>query len=382
MAGRAIHPLHEHISFKILDLIAGIPYIRPQKMEYVAMQKASSKILVIRLSSLGDLVLMMPMLRSLRAGFPAAEIHLLCKEKYTGLFEGSDCVNRIIVVEGGGLGELMRIRSWLSRERYDVIIDAHNVIRSNILFHTLGAPKRLQIAKCDLKKLLLIRGKTNLYGAVLPQSERYRELARGLGVEIRETFEELAVPETAARGAERALSSFGAPGGRLIAFAPGARWGTKRWPQECYAELITAVSRLGCGAVIIGGPEDAAANAKVARMSNRAPLDLTGKLSIMESAAVLRRCTALVTNDSAPLHLAEAVGTPVVAFFGPTVREFGYYPRLARSRVLEVALPCRPCSRNGARQCPYGTTECLTAIGPSVALEALAEVLEETKAHA
>ncbi|HEY5133641.1 MAG TPA: glycosyltransferase family 9 protein [Candidatus Krumholzibacteriaceae bacterium] len=345
------------------------------------MLQASSKILVIRLSSLGDLVLMMPMLRALRAGFPAAEIHLLCKEKYTGLFEGSDCVDRIIVVKEGGLGELMRIRSWLSHERYDVIIDAHNVIRSNILFHTLGAPKKLQIAKCDLKKLLLIRGKTNLYRTVVSQSGRYRELARRLGADIRKVFEELPVPETAVRGAERALSSSGPVGRRLIAFAPGARWRTKRWPQECYAELITGVSRLGYEAVIIGGPDDAAANANVARMSNRAPLDLTGKLSIMESAAVLRRCTALVTNDSAPLHLAEAVGTPVVAFFGPTVREFGYYPRLVRSRVLEVALPCRPCSRNGARKCPYGTTECLTAIGPSVALETLVEVLEETKAR-
>jgi len=351
-------------------------------MEDVAMPRASSKILVIRLSSLGDLVLMMPMLGALRAGFPGAEIHLLCKEKYTGLFEGSDRIDRIVVVKGGGLGELMRIRSWLSLERYDVIIDAHNVIRSNILFHTLGAPKKLQIAKGELRKLLLIRGKTNLFRTVESQSGRYRELTRRLGVEVPEVFDELPVPEAAVRGAERALSSAESPGRHLVGFAPGARWRTKRWPEECYAELITGVSRLGYEAVIIGGSDDAAANARVARLSNRAPLDLTGKLSIMESAAVLRRCAALVTNDSAPLHLAEAVGTPVVAFFGPTVREFGYYPRLARSRVLEVALPCRPCSRNGARRCPYGTTECLTAIGPSRALDTLVEVLQETEARA
>jgi len=344
------------------------------------MRQASSKILVIRLSSLGDLVLMVPMLRALRAGFPAAEIHLLCKEKYTGLFEGSDCVDRIIVMKTGGLGELMRIRSWLSLERYDVIIDAHNVIRSNLLFHTLSAPKKFQLRKSDLKKLLLIRGKTNFYGTAVSQSGRYRELARRLGVDLRETFEELVVPETAVRGAERALASSHVSSGRLIAFAPGARWGTKRWPEECYAELISEVSRLGYHAVIIGGLDDAAANARVARMSNRAPLDLTGRLSILESAAVLKRSGALVTNDSAPLHLAEAVGTPVVAFFGPTVREFGYYPRLVRSKVLEVSLPCRPCSRNGARQCPYGTVECLTAIGPSAALETLVEVLEGAKA--
>ena len=113
-----------------------------------------------------------------------------------------------------------------------------------------------------------------------------------------------------------------------------------------------------------------------------APLDLTGRLSILESAAVLKRCAALVTNDSAPLHLAESVGTPVVAFFGPTVREFGYFPRLPRSRALEVSLRCRPCSRNGARRCPYGTKECLAAIPPERAMEELAPLLDEREVRA
>ena len=87
-----------------------------------------------------------------------------------------------------------------------------------------------------------------------------------------------------------------------------------------------------------------------------------------------------MTNDSAPLHLAEAVGTPVIAFFGPTVREFhGYFPRLPASRALETPLPCRPCSRNGKRPCPYGTKECLTSIEPSMALEEILQALGETR---
>jgi heptosyltransferase-2 len=117
----------------------------------------------------------------------------------------------------------------------------------------------------------------------------------------------------------------------------------------------------------------------VAELSRSVPRNLTGALSIIETAAVLKWCRALVTNDSAPLHLAEAVGTPAIAFFGPTVREFGYFPRLPASRALETALPCRPCSRNGKRACPYGTKECLTSIEPSVALEALFQALGETR---
>jgi len=341
------------------------------------MLQASGKILVIRLSSLGDLILMVPMLRALRSGLPGAEIHLACKEKYAGLYEDNGFLDRIIVVRRGGLSELIELRSTLSSERYGTIIDAHNVLRSNILFHTLHARRKLQIRKNELKKLLLIRGKTNLYTRDISQAERYAALARELGIAVSDDFEGLPIPGSATKGAQRALARAGWSGKPLVAFAPSARWKTKTWPEEYYARLIGAISRRGCQPVLIGGAEDSAANARVALMSGGAAFDLTGTLSIIESAAALKQCGALVTNDSAPLHLAEAAGTPVVAFFGPTVREFGYYPRLARSRVLERALPCRPCSRNGARACPYGTKECLSAIDPAAALETLIALLEE-----
>jgi heptosyltransferase-2 len=343
------------------------------------MPRTSAKILVIRLSSLGDLILMVPMLRALRSGFPDREIHLVCKERYTGLFDGNELLDRIIVVQNGGMGELVRIRSWLDMERYDTIIDAHNVIRSNLLFHTLRARRKYQIRKDELKKSLLILGKLNLYRRAISQADRYARLARMLGVEMTGENGELSVPERSADRAERTLSHAGLGGTPLVAFAPGARWRTKRWPEEHYAELIAGVSRRGWQPILIGGADDAALNARIAHMSRVKALDLTGSLSILESAALLRRCSALATNDSAPLHLAESVGTPVLAFFGPTVREFGYFPLLARSRVLQATLSCRPCSRNGARPCPYGTRECLTAIKASQALESLLGLLEETR---
>jgi heptosyltransferase-2 len=343
------------------------------------MLQARGKILIIRLSSLGDLILLVPMMRALRAGFPYREIHLVCKEKYAGLFEGSDFFDRLIMVRQGRLGELIRIRSWLNVEAYDVIIDAHNVIRSNILFHTLRADRKLQIRKDEMKKLVLILFKKNLYPRPISQAARYGALAGALGLEMGDAFAELPVPSRAARGAEQALAKANWNGKPLVAFAPGARWMTKRWPEECYAELVAEVSRLGWESVLVGGAEDSEVNAAIARMSRAMPLDLTGALSVIESAALLKRCGALVTNDSAPLHLAEAVGTPVLAFFGPTVKEFGYSPRHERSRIIEKALPCRPCSRNGARQCPYGTRECLTAIKVTDALEKLVCMLEETR---
>jgi len=343
------------------------------------MRQASGKICIIRLGSLGDLVLMAPMLMALRSSFPSKEIHLVCKERYAGLFDGGGLVDSIIPVRRGDFREIAELRSALSRAGYETIIDAHGVIRSNLLFHALRAPRKLQIRKDELKKAALIIGKKNLYRCVTSQTERYAEIARRLGVEMSEPYAELPVPQSATRSAETALARAGRGGMPLVAFAPGARWPTKRWPTERFARLIFEASARGCEPLLIGGAEDAAANAEVAELSRSAPRNLTGALSILESAAVLKRCGALVTNDSAPLHLAEAVGTPVIALFGPTVREFGYFPRLPASRALETALPCRPCSRNGKRACPYGTKECLTSIEPSAALEALLQALGKTR---
>jgi len=335
------------------------------------MPQAAGRICVIRLSSLGDLILMVPMLRALRASFPSKEIHLVCKLKFAGLFDGGGLVDTLIPVKRGDLRELVELRAILGRAGYETIVDAHGVIRSSLLFYSLRAPRKIRIRKDELKKAALILGKANLYRSATSQAQRYAELARRLGADIREENAGLPLPASALRRADAVMEEIGRGSGLPIAFAPGARWPTKRWPAEHFARLISEASSRGLVPLLIGGSEDRATNAEVARLSRSAPLDLTGALSIIESAAVLKRCAALVTNDSAPLHLAEAVGTPAIAFFGPTVREFGYYPRLPASRALEMALPCRPCSRNGKRPCPYGTKECLASIEPARALEAL-----------
>lgn len=337
----------------------------------------TSKTLVIRLSSLGDLILLVPLLRALHAACPKGEVTLVTKKMYAGLFEGNEYLDHLILVKEGGIRELLRLRSELVRQRYDMIVDAHHVIRSNLLFHTIRAEKKLQIRKDEVRKIMLIRGKTNLYQRIVSQSDRYASIGERLGVDMKRGDGALPIPEMARAKAESILS--GDPPARLgfIALAPGGRWQTKRWPGEHFTRLIADVAGRGYAPVLIGGAEDRASNGEIATQSSCLAIDLTGTLSIIESAAVLKRCAALVTNDSAPLHLAEAVGTPVVAFFGPTVREFGYFPRLERSVSLEVGLPCRPCSRNGARACPYGTKECLTSITPPEALDALLGMLDE-----
>jgi heptosyltransferase-2 len=107
-------------------------------------------------------------------------------------------------------------------------------------------------------------------------------------------------------------------------------------------------------------------------------VDACGSLSLMETAAVLKRAAVLVTNDSAPLHISEAVGTPVVALFGPTVSQFGYFPLLEESEALEKEIDCRPCSRNGARPCHIEKRDCLDTIGPREVIAAVNRILGST----
>ncbi|UCF04588.1 MAG: glycosyltransferase family 9 protein [bacterium] len=336
---------------------------------------SAPKVLVLRFSSLGDLVLMTPLLSSLRRGLPGGTIHLACKEQFMGLFEGGRVLDRLHTLPEGGYRELFELWSKLRKEHFDIVIDAHNVIRSNILYHTLRAPRKLQLTKEHIRKGMLIRGKRNLYGKIVHQTEGYLDLARRLGIEEVECDPSLEIPDTAALRAQEFIEGACMGGRTIVAIAPGARWETKRWPLEWSVQTARALANDNIGIVLVGGADDEELAGTIASSVSPPIPNAAGALSILETAALLRSCRLLITNDSAALHLAEAVSTPVVAIFGPTVREFGYFPRLPRSIMLEADLPCRPCSRNGAKPCPLGTKECLTAITPDAVLDALRRVL-------
>ena len=159
-----------------------------------------------------------------------------------------------------------------------------------------------------------------------------------------------------------------------IALAPGSIWGTKRWPW--YANLAAALCdryRL----VVVGGSDDAALAAEIVRAAGRDHvLDATGRLPLLASAELIRRCAALVTNDSAPQHLASAVGTPTVTIFGPTVPEFGFGPLAGRHASAGVAgLGCRPCHDHGPPACPRGHFRCMRDLGIGDVQATLATVL-------
>lgn len=331
------------------------------------------KYLVIRFSSLGDCILLCEFLSSLKER-GAEEVSIVTKEPYRELFTAVRGVDSVFCLQNGSnLFDLYRFAASFRSSGYR-IIDAHNTLRSRIFTTALGAHAP-RLKKYYRSRLELILFKKRVQ--IPTMAERYADLedATQSGGVVRH-LPVLEIPEAIERSIppvlDRHESSF-------IALAPGSRWPMKRWGAERFCDLARAIiDRFGYSVMLLGDDGDRDANGALARSLGNDVLDLTGQTSILQAAACLKRARALVTNDSGLMHLAEAVGTPVLGIFGPTVKEFGYYPSLAASKTCERTLPCRPCSRNGARACPMGTQECMATIDTAVVTEIFADLMAGT----
>ncbi len=330
------------------------------------------QVLVIRFGSLGDLCLLAWSLTRWHHGEGGDRRHvtLLTKAANAPLMEQVPGIDRVLSLPvGGGLGALAGLARRLGRENFDTIIDAHSVLRSHALLLMMRRRPATRLRKDTAARLGLLglgRGSRNLQRTM---AERFDSLFAPLD------------PLGQARPPLRHLAAGPRDADSPLGLAPGAQWSTKRWPEEHYAQLLAAYLAAGRGtARIFLGPREETwfAGSKLAAVAEgREQVEIVRGRSLVEVAAALAGCHRLVTNDSGLLHMAEAVGTPVLAFFGPTVRQFGYFPRLAASRVLETPLDCRPCSRNGKKACHRGDGACLTRIPVAEALAHLPGPAEE-----
>jgi heptosyltransferase-2 len=325
------------------------------------------KILVVRYSALGDVVLATSVLDPLLATFPGASIEWVTDALYAPLLEGLPQLAAVHVLGRDGPQAAVALRERF-RRRFDVAIDLQNKIRSAVIVRA-AAPRCVSFRRRSAGAALL---------AVLGSD---RPLVRAHATQLyAEALAPLGVPGPGplrihlSRNAQ-ALAADALVGTRppLVAIAPGARWATKRWPPERFAQVADALAAQGAGIVLAGGPGDREAFAAV-RANLRAPVaaDLS-PLPIDALAAALARVQLLVTCDSGPVHLASAVGTPALALFGPTstVRWAPAPP----GRALSLGLPCAPCSNHGSDYCPEGHHRCLADLGADTVVRAATELL-------
>lgn len=346
--------------------------------------RVPDNILIIRLSSVGDIVLTLPVVRFLRERFPGARIDYLTKRNYAELLRWNPALSNVLLFDGDRPGELRTTREAIRAARYDLILDLHNSLRSIVLRTFVGARRVRVFRKHAVKRFLLVKFKWNRYGRVRTVAERYADTLRGFGTA--DVRVEMPVPEDVARIAGGILRS-GAftAADRLVGFAPTARHFTKRWPMDRYVRLGADLAAAGRVRIaIFGGPEETEECADLAHLINSAASahcaeSFAGRFSLPEAAAALGSCALLVTNDTGLMHIAAARGTPLVAIFGSSVKEFGFFPQGDRSLVVEADdVPCRPCSHIGRSSCPLGHFDCMNRIGPERVLAEALRLLRET----
>jgi heptosyltransferase-2 len=323
--------------------------------------------LVIQTSFLGDTVLTTPLLVQLANRGP---VDVVATPAAAALLAGHPAVREIIAYDkrgaDAGLGGLFALAQRLRASRYDVAFLAQGSWRSATLALLAGIPGRVGF---DTSSGRWLYTKRVPYRDDMHHAARLLQLARPNGREP--TPEELR-PSLAPGAAERAqvnalLAEHGvAAGTTLIGVAPGSVWATKRWPS--YPELAHLLADAG-RVVVVGGAADGELARAIVAASPTA-IDATGRLSLLASAELIGRCGVLVTNDSAPLHLASAMGTPTLAIFGPTVPEFGFGPLAPESAVAGLdSLPSRPCDRHGPARCPLGHHRCMRDLAPALVAE-------------
>jgi heptosyltransferase-2 len=216
-------------------------------------------------------------------------------------------------------------------------------------------------------RALLIYGKRNRYRDRRPMAERYFSAARDLDVAPDGKPPEFILGAKAEREASDWLASANVgQERRLIAVAPGAAHATKRWPLEHWRTLIRRLGAQGFDVAVVGAADDAAIGLELSPSTNGRVVNAAGAFGLQGTGALLRRSAVLVSGDTGVMHMATAVGTPVVALFGPTVEPFGFFPYTNHASVLELELSCRPCSSKGGPRCPLGHHRCMVDIVPEM----------------
>ena len=323
------------------------------------------RLLVVRYSALGDVVLATSVLAPLRAAFPGASIEWVTASHYAPLLEGLPELAAVHALESGDWGKVRALRARLAG-RFDVAIDLQNKVKSALLC-AAAAPRRVTFRRRSPRQTLLALAGRDPPLTRAHATRLYAEALAPLGV----TGPGPLRLHLSAPARERAAQALAGSIGRRVAVAPGARWATKRWPPERFAAVADALAAEGASVVLVGGPADRSALADV-RARLRAPVaaDLSS-LDLEALAAALESVDLLVSGDSGPVHLAAAVGTPVLALFGPTsaVRWAPAPP----GRALTLGLSCSPCSNHGGDACPLGHHRCLEDLGAD-------QVVEEARA--
>lgn len=349
-----------------------------------------SRILIIKPSSLGDVVQALPVAWALRERYPRSRIDWLVMPACAGVVEGLGAIDNVLLFDRRLYGQMWRSpRSMLAfawflvklrRPRYTTVVDLQGLFRSGFLTWASGARWRVGLSDAREGADRFYNQTVEVPRRVMSSVDRYMLAAEFLGAspDAGRRFDIL-IPRGAASAARELLTAGGlSDGQRYVALVPAARWSTKRWPEERFAAVAQRIDeQLGLVPVVVGGPGEREISERMRRMRGGRMIDLIGRTDVKTLAAVLRGAACVVTGDTGPMHLAAAVGRPVVALFGPTSAELtGPYGR--GHVVIADRADCARCSR---RTCLWEGQKqermCLRNIAVDDVFEAVRQVVGE-----
>jgi len=334
-----------------------------------------TRILIIQTAFAGDVILTLPLIQETRRFFPHATIDVLCIPGTAELVQHHPAVHRAIVYDKKHTTpSLPALGRRLRHEGYDICLVPHRSFRSAFLAYCTGAKLRISFDRSAGGWFYTVR---TAYRKECHEIRRnlslLEQLVKGVNRDTRPmlpiSHDDVCIVENMVH--EYALAM------PFLCVAPGSVWATKRWLPESFAEFIADLAK-DYGVALLGGKDDAPLCADITRMAGTEKcVDLSGRLSFLQSAELLRRAVVLVSNDSAPVHLASAVGTPVVEIFGATVPAFGFTPFLVPYDIVEEeGLACRPCGLHGGDQCPIRTFDCMNNITATQVIAAVRGLLQ------
>jgi ADP-heptose:LPS heptosyltransferase len=318
-----------------------------------------TKFLILRFSSIGDIVLTTPIIRCLKQQYPDAEVHYATKKSYKSLLENNPYIDKVFVLENG-LNELVKS---LQSERYDYVIDLHNNLRTSIIKLRLKTPlsmgegsgvRSFSFDKLNLQKWILVKFKKNLMPNV-HIVDRYMKTVESLGVKNDNKGLDYFIPEKDEMPLDWLPENFRSG---YAVYAIGGQHETKKLPLNKMIELCQTIQ---LPLVLIGGKEDVVISEQLLVISkNNLIFDTCGKCNLNQSASLIKNAKVVYTHDTGMMHVAAALKKKVISIWGNTVPEFGMYPYQTDFEVIENKyLNCRPCSKIGYNKCPLEHFKCM-----------------------
>jgi ADP-heptose:LPS heptosyltransferase len=328
-------------------------------------------VLVLRFSSVGDVILTAPAIDALHNAWPGTRIIYAVKAPLRHLVANNPHVHQVVSL--GADESLLSFSRRLRALRYGALLDLHGKIRSRLLRVLLPRTPRVIWHKRELSETLAVKLGFRTYKSRMPLADRYHlavERLVGRGLQKGELRYYLG-PEDR-RIADQRLEAGGVDLRRpILGLSPGANWETKRWPAARFGELANCAIAQGYQVVITGGQGELGLGTQISSVAPRV-VDLSGQLDLKGLGGFISRCSAFVANDSGPMHMARALGVPTLAFFGST--DPGMFDFRGHAFMF-AGVPCSPCSFFGRSRCPKGHFRCMLDLDAQQAWRSLAPLL-------